>query len=365
VSDLGGIDGPPPVADAPEPAPRGRDRRVRRRRRRRAVLVVGAIVVLVFGGFFAWYEFQVHPLGGPGKGVVVTIGEHESAGGVISALASDGVISSSFAFRISDIVHGTPTVQPGSYLFHQNQSFSTVRGILSSGPDVYSLDVLPGFTLAEVAQRVAQLPVPPKGSFLGALKNGSVTSAFSVPGSGSLEGAIGTGEYQVLPGESAEALLGQMVGRFDKEAASLHLSAAAPTLGITPAQLLIVASIVEKEGEYAENMGKVSRVVYNRLADGKPLQMDSTVLYSIGQDGGTVTAADLALKTPYNTYLHTGLPPTAICTPSVAALSAAAHPTPGSWLYFELVSKDGTEQFSDTFAEQLAAEALAHSRGLP
>jgi UPF0755 protein len=93
--------------------------------------------------------------------------------------------------------------------------------------------------------------------------------------------------------------------------------------------------------------------------------MDSTVLYSLNQDGGTVTPADLALNTPYNTYLHTGLPPTAICTPSVAALRAAAPPTPGGWLYFELVSKDGTEQFSDTYAEQLAAEQLAASRGLP
>jgi UPF0755 protein len=327
-------------------------------------LVLGALG-LVAAGLFAWYEFQVHPLGGTGKGVVVTFGDHESAGSAIDTLAGDGVISSSFAFRLFDVVHGTPTVQPGSYLFHQNQSFPTVRSILSAGPDVYSLDVLPGYTLAEVAERVAELPVPPTGSFPDAVKDGHVTSAYSAPGSGSLEGSIGTGEYQVLPGETAQSLLAQMVARFENQAASLHLSAAAATLGVTKAQLLVVASIVEKEGVYTKNMSKVSRVVYNRLADGKPLQMDSTVLYSIGQDGGTVTSADLALNTPYNTYLHTGLPPTAICTPSVQALSAAAHPTPGGWLYFELVSKDGTEQFSDTFAEQLAAEALAHSRGLP
>ena len=73
------------------------------------------------------------------------------------------MIGSSLAFRLSDIVHGTPTVIPGSYLFHQNQSFSTVRRLLSGGPDVFTLEVLPGLTLSEVANRVSQLPIPPEG----------------------------------------------------------------------------------------------------------------------------------------------------------------------------------------------------------
>ncbi|MHB1889833.1 MAG: endolytic transglycosylase MltG, partial [Acidimicrobiales bacterium] len=97
---------------------------------------------------------------------------------------------------------------------------------------------------------------------------------------------------------------------------------------------------------------------------GRPLQMDSTVLYSLGQDGGTVTPADLRLDTPYNTYLHTGLPPTPIAFPSTAALHAALHPAAGSWLYFVVVTRSGLEAFSDTYAGQLANEALAKSRGL-
>lgn len=338
---------------------------MRRHRRRRALALVVVVVVVCLLGLMAWYEFQAHPLGGLGPKVVVTIADDESAGSAIDALAHDGVIASGFAFRLSDIVHGTPTVIPGSYLFHRNETFSAVRTILSGGPDVFSVDVLPGLTLSEVSERVADLPLPLKGSFVEAQKDGSVTSAYSPAGSGSLEGLIGTGEYQVLPGETATQLLSQMVQRFNKQAASLHLTQAAANLGFTPAQLVIVASIVEKEGYIDKNMGKVSRVVYNRLADGKPLQMDSTVLYSLGQDGGTVSAADLQDDTPYNTYLHLGLTPTAICVPSKAALAAAAHPTPGQWIYFQLVNKNGTEQFSVTYAQQLAAEQLATSRGLP
>ncbi len=353
-------------AAAPEPSPeRGAARRRRRQRRRRRTLLVVALVIVVLGGCIGWYEFQANPLGAEGKKVVFFVHQGDSAGGVIDRLASDGVISSSFAFRLSELIHGTPTVIPGGYLFHQNQSFSTVRAILSGGPDVFTLSVDPGLTLAEVAKRLSGLPIALKGSFSKELTSGAVSSPFAPPGSGSLEGSVAPGQYLVVPGERATHLLQEMVGRFTKSADSLDLSAAASSLGVTPAQLLVVASIVQKEGVYQKNMGKVARVIYNRLADGTPLQMDSTVLYSLGQDGGPVTAADLALKTPYNTYLHTGLPPTAICTPSRAALEAAAHPTPGSWLYFVLVSKDGTEQFSDTYAEQLAAEQLAQSRGLP
>ncbi len=353
---------PVPIAAEPPPGRVAERRRLRRRRRRRTLLVA-LLAIVVLGALIGWYEFQANPLGGPGRRVIFFVHQGDSTGSVVGRLAGDGVISSSFAFRLSEVVHGTPTVDPGGYLFHKNQSFSTVRSILSNGPDVFSISVDPGLTLAEVAKRISDLPIRLKGSFSALTKGGAVQSPYALPGN--LEGTVSPGQYQVLPGESAAGLLEQMLTRFDKQAASLDLNAAASALGITPAQLVIVASIVQKEGAYVKNMGKVARVIYNRLAQGKPLQMDSTVLYSLGQDGGTVSTADLALDTPYNTYLHTGLPPSAICTPSLAALQAAAHPTPGAWLYFVLVSKDGTEQFSDTYAEQLAAEQLAQSRGLP
>ena len=111
-----------------------------------------------------------------------------------------------------------------------------------------------------------------------------------------------------------------MVTRFDRDASGAGLStASAASLGLTPYEVIISASVVEKEGYYAVNMPKVARVIYNRLAAGMPLQMDSTVLYALGQDGGPVTPQDLKIQSPYNTYLNTGLPPTPICMPSPTA----------------------------------------------
>ena len=125
-----------------------------------------------------------------------------------------------------------------------------------------------------------------------------------------------------------------------------------------------MASIAEKEGYFDRYMGKVARVVYNRLAAGMHLDMTSTVLYALGQDGGTVTKADHTLDTPYNTYLNAGLPPTPICMPSPAALQAAISPPAGTWLYFTVVDKSGTTKFADTYTEQLANEAIARQNGV-
>jgi UPF0755 protein len=108
----------------------------------------------------------------------------------------------------------------------------------------------------------------------------------------------------------------------------------------------------------------VARVIYNRLANDMPLQMNATVLYALGQDGGPFTSKDLTLQSPYNSYLNKGLTPTPICSPSLAAMKAAAHPPAGGWLYFVLVNKNGTEAFADTYAEQLANEKLAQQRGV-
>ena len=350
-------------ADAP--GPRGAARAARVRRRRRLVAGIGGGLILLVLAFTLWYELESHALGPEGKQVVVTVREGEAAGAVIGALSQQGVIGSSLAFRVSDVFHGTPTVLPGSYALHQNQTFAEVRAILAAGPNIYPVDVRPGFTLHEVAAQVDSIPGHAPGGFAATANSGAVHSLFSPPGSNDLEGMLGTGSYLILPGESDLTIVRLMVARFDRDAQAAGLSvASAAALGMTAYQVVTVASVVEKEGYYAKNMPDVARVIDNRLAEGIALQMDSTVLYAIGQDGGPVTAKDLQIQSPYNTYLTKGLPPTPICMPSTTALTAALHPPAGGWLYFVVVKKDGTEAFSDTFAEQLANEQLAKSRGL-
>jgi UPF0755 protein len=360
-----------PFVEGEPAAPQTRARRraersARVRRRRRIVAGVGGVIIVLVLAFVLWYQLESRALGPEGRQVVVSVHEGEGSDSVVDALSQAHVIGSSLAFRISDFIHGAINPVPGSYALHENQSFSQVRAVLAAGPNIFPVDVRPGFTLSEVASQVDGIPGHAQGGFASAASSGAVHSEFSPPGSNNLEGMLGTGNYLVLPGESDATLVRRMVTRFDADATEAGLStASAAKHGLTPYEVIISASIVEKEGFYAINMPKVARVIYNRLANGMPLQMDSTVLYAIGQDGGPVTAQDLKIESPYNTYLNTGLPPTPICMPSETALKAAVDPPAGGWLYFVLVQKNGVMAFSDTFTEQLANERLAKSRGLP
>lgn len=358
----------PAAAPGPEtPTPRPQRRRLSRRRRLLRTALLGlALVLVVLVAVAVWYHVEANPTGPEGKDVVVTVQPGESTDDVLTKLGDSGVVDSVLAFKLGDLFGGTPAVEPGTYLFHQHETFSAVRRVLDGPPDVFALDVVPGYTLSEIAARVDDLPGHDQGGFAGALQSHTVHSPWSPPGSDNLEGLVGAGTYVVLPAESDTALLAQMVARFDRDAAAAGLTAkSAAALGYTPYQVITAASIVQKEGYYPFNMGKVARVIYNRLGAGTPLQMDSTVLYSLGQDGGPVTQQDEATPSPYNTYLHPGLTPTPICVPSRQALAAAVSPTPGSWLFYVVIDRHGTEAFSDTYAEQQANEALAAKNGAP
>jgi UPF0755 protein len=358
------------------PAADHRRARVFRRRRWVTALVALALVlmvVLIVG--VIWYKGQENP-GPEGPAVVVDIPSGASVGSVTQTLAQKDVIGSTLAFRINLLFNGTPTVRPGRYLLHRHEDFGTVRQVLAGGPDVFALSVPAGFTVAEVARQIGTFPGHSAAHFLATARSGSVASPWLAPRAGvpyNLDGLLGTGNYLVLPGESDSAVLRSMVDRFNGLARSVGLTARSTAQGLTPYEAITEASIVQKEAfspgdsatATAYNAPRVARVIDNRLEQGTPLQVDSTVLYAEGRDGGPVTSADLAVNSPYNTYEHTGLTPSPICFPSRLALEATLRPASGRWLFFVLTARDGTETFSDTFAGQQAAEHLAATRGLP
>ena len=337
---------------------RGLTRRGLTRRGRWAVALVA--VALVPAGALAWYEVEAHPFGGPGESVQVDVRAGEPLAAIDTALATADVVGTAVAFRIWSFVHGAPLVRPGTYQLHRNLSFSAAKGALDAGPNVYELDVAPGTTISEIEHELESLPGNLVRALSGAGAAGHVRSPFQLGSGSSLEGLIGTGSYKILPGETGHELLGQMVARFDAEAAAAGISPTTEVGGLDAYELVTVASIAQKEGYYTRYLGDVARVVENRLAAGMRLDMTSTVLYSLGKDGGPVTKKEERITTPYNTYLHAGLTPTPICTVSVEALRAAVRPPAGPWLYFDLVTaRSGTMKFASTYAGQLALEREA------
>ena len=324
--------------------------------------VTGLVVVIIV--MVAWFALQVDPLfHGKGKNVIVTVSDGESMSALTSAIHAKGVIASTLAFQIDTTLFGSFRVAAGSYEIAQGSSFSHVRSVFSAPPNVVSVDVTAGLTLHEVAFDVAQGKGNSYGDSFAQLATADKTPS-PFHSSGSLEGLIGTGEYIIRPGESPAQLATTMEKRFVKQAASVGLTSTTTLNGLNAYQLVIAASIVEKEGYYPVNMPKVARVIYNRLARGGPLQMDATVLYYLGKDGGTVTPAMLHTQEPYNTYKNTGLTPTPICSVSTIALRATLHPPVGTWLYFTLINEDGTMAFSTTFTQQLHEESIGEKNGV-
>jgi UPF0755 protein len=180
---------------------------------------------------------------------------------------------------------------------------------------------------------------------------------------GDPEGFLFPATYEVSKETTAEGLVKAMVTKFTSEAGDAGLEAKAQQLGISPYDAVVVASLVQAEARRVGDMAKVASVIYNRLDDGMPLQLDSTLHYAEGSRGEVVASDDLrAIKSPYNTYRHTGLPPTPIDSPGRSALQAALAPAETDFLYFVTVNlRTGDTRFASTFQAHTRNIALYSS----
>jgi UPF0755 protein len=175
---------------------------------------------------------------------------------------------------------------------------------------------------------------------------------------GNAEGYLFPATYMVPPNATAKSILAMMVDRWRQAAGAADLEGAAQRLGYTPAELMVVASLVEAESNRDADRGKVARVIYNRLeteATNHLLQIDATVNYAHDRDlGVALTTDDLQIDSAYNTYKNPGLPPTPIEAPGDAAIEAAAHPTDGPWVYYVTTNlRTGETKFTEDYDEFL------------
>jgi UPF0755 protein len=325
---------------------------------------VAVIIVVIGGAGVIWIDHQGNNgvLGGPK--VFIQVHQGEGTDTVTSQLQREKVVGSALALQAWLLLHGAPTIGTGTYVFHQHESFASVKSDLEAGPNVLLLQLPPGSSVEQVSRQVAQLPGHDGTAFLALATGGTLHSPWSPPGSTNLDGLLGAGTYRVMPGETDTQLLIQMIDRFNQMAESAGLAASVQKVGRTPYEVITVASIVQKEAVITKNMAPVSRVIYNRLAAGMPLQSEATLRYAEHPDGGTVTPQDERAPSAYNTFTNKGLPPSPICSPSAAALRAALNPAKGSWRFYVVTAKDGTESFATTEAQHRADQALAKQRGL-
>ncbi|MFD5903327.1 endolytic transglycosylase MltG [Streptomyces microflavus] len=169
---------------------------------------------------------------------------------------------------------------------------------------------------------------------------------------GNPEGYLFPATYPIDSATEPAGLLRYMADTARKRFGADHITAGAQRNNVTVYETATIASIVQAEADTASDMGKVARVVYNRLLKDMPLQMDSTINYALKRSTLDTSTADTQLDSPYNSYVRKGLPPTPIGNPGEEALRAAISPTPGPWLYFVTVAP-GDTRFTDSYDEQL------------
>ena len=343
-------------------------RRRRLRRRRRTLIALGIVlvpVVLVLCAG-AWFLYELNPPGGAGKRVTVEIPRRTGNSGIGDRLESKGVIGSSQAFQVYVGVTRAGPFKPGRYSMRENLGVRGAVSALESGPTKgpqYQLVLAPGLTLSEIADRVGALKGHSRDAFLQVAQSGVVRSKYQPPEVTSLEGLVYPDTYFVSKGESDQHLLQRLVSAFDRNADAIRLSAP-NAAGSSPYQTIVSASLIEREAKLDEDRPLISAVIHNRLAQGRPLQIDATVCYAKGGCNQSPTAADLALDSPYNTYKVAGLPPTPIASVTVKSLEAAQNPAPVPYLYYVLIDRNGKHAFATTQQEHDLNVEEARKKGL-
>lgn len=286
----------------------------------------------------------------PAQAVLYQLKPGTSLARAATDLETIGVLRSALALKLlAHLSDQGGLIQSGTYRFVDPATPRQVLERLVSGDvEEVSLTIPEGFTLQQVIDRISALGYGDREQLQQLAREPDFLRQLGIEGK-SLEGYLFPETYRFTPGIDEVALLKMMVQQFRRRVGQQLLDKA-KARHLDLRQLVILASIIEKETGLAGEMPLISSVFHNRLRRHIPLQSDPTVIYGIHGFNGNLTRKDLETPTPYNTYLHRGLPPGPIANPGLAALQAAAQPAQSNYLYF-VARGDGSHQFSATLRE--------------
>ncbi len=345
------------------------------------MFAVIAVILAPFVIAALWFGYQLRP-GSDGPAVTLSVAKDIAAAkqqcgdkavradgnsnsAVADALAKSHVIGSALAFKLWASISGGGPFATGCYGVHESMGIRGALSTLKQGPprqpDV-KLFVPPGLTLNQIAERVGKLPGHSAKGFLDAASSGAIRSKYEPADVNSLEGLLFPDTYFIGADWTDKQVVQRLVDQFDTVADKVGLANAQ---GLTPYQVVVAASLIQTEAKVAEDAPLISAVIRNRINQGMPLQIDSTLCYIKGGCGGTgPTDADKAADSPYNTYKVTGLPPTPIASVTEANLTAALNPANVPYLYYVIADASGKHAFATTYEEHQRNVAAARAKGL-
>jgi UPF0755 protein len=331
---------------------------VRRGRRRR--VAIGALVLLIVLAAVLYAADRVlfgGPSGPPGAPVLVRIPEGSSVERIGDILDRAGVVGNGRRWALDVRLHGDGGgLRAGTYTLRENERYGTILSALKAGPLVaptVRLTIPEGRAMRDIARDDApRAGISPK-AYRAAVRAAKPPAGYKATGKERLtmEGFLFPATYTLTKPVSATRLVQQQLRAFQRAAAGVDFRTAAKK-NLTRYDVLIIASMIEREAAYPADRAKIAAVIYNRLRAGMPLGIDATIQYGVGS-WRELSARDLRVKGGYNTRTHRGLPPTPICNPGLASLEAAAHPANVQYLYYVAIPGDPKRRhhFSRTAAD--------------
>ncbi|HVE69443.1 MAG TPA: endolytic transglycosylase MltG [Solirubrobacteraceae bacterium] len=370
AEDWSAVDTPPPRRPLrprrPGREPAGRPAAPGRARRWPLAFLLAAVVAILAVGFFALQLFQpLHGDGGDSVRVSIPRGAGVSQAGDI--LAERGVVSSAFFFKLRAKLEGTSDIKPGNYSLAADTSYGDALAALTKGPPppkTTDITITEGRTITEANRLLRRTSL--RGSYAAAARRATTLrpQQFGAPRSVTTkEGFLFPATYKVRQGAPVSDLVAKQLANFRQEFARVDL-AYARTKKLTAYDVLIIASMVEREAGVPKDRRLIASVIYNRLNQSIPLGIDATIRYQLDNWQRPLRMSELERDTPYNTRLRQGLPPTPIGNPGLASIRAAANPARTTYLYFVVKPcANGEHAFTRTDAEfQRAVQRYEEAR---
>jgi UPF0755 protein len=316
-----------------------------------ARICIPAIVVLTFLAWLACYPVLPGPGPAGGDEVRVAIPPGQGFAGVYRALVAAGVVEEDVRFGLLASWRGvSKRLQAGEYLFRRPTTPSQVLHILVKGSTLlHPLTFQEGLTMQQVTEELSRRGWGAQPELLTLCHDPDFIAELGVQAP-SLEGYLFPDTYYLSRSQSGRAVLRMMVQRFFAVHAALQPPSAGGTAAMGLHELVILASIVEKETGLDQERPQIARVFLNRLQKNMRLQADPTVIYGLADFDGNLTRRHLRESSPFNTYVIKGLPLGPIANPGRDSLQAVLQPAEGDWLYF-VARGDGSHVFSSNLKD--------------
>jgi UPF0755 protein len=294
---------------------------------------------------------------------IIVIPEGATAKEVARLIKSQGIIRSSTLFLLLAKAKGLDAkLKAGSYRFDNHMSLRRILSKLERGEMITERFTIPeGYTIRDVARLLAKKGLVDEERFIQVCRQGELLNSILHVESESVEGYLFPNTYNIARGLGEEEIVRILVSQFKKEIKG-DLIKAIEDSGFSLHEIVTLASIIEKEAFFSDEEPIISSVYHNRLKLGWLLEADPTVQYAIGRHKSRLTYKDLKVRSPYNTYIHKGLPPGPICSPGISAIRAAVFPKKTPYLYF-VAKTDGRHIFSKTFKDHIRAKRMIRKNG--